>query len=286
MTAARKSPAVAWTESPRREGLGLKALVKNGLGWLVSTPPLNALLLRRTGVVVAFHRVQDGADPIGLSIGREMFERQCRFFQRHFRVIPLGEFVGRLVRGESLDRHLAITFDDGYRDNFENAMPILSRLSLPAAFFVVSGWIGTDAWPWWDRDQRVRHRWMTWDHVRELADRGFEIGAHTRTHADLGVTAGTAARDEIFGAKADLESRLARPVDLFAYPYGRKNNMTGDNRALVKAAGFRCCCSSVGGLTPTGADPFHMHRFAVSPWYGSPQQVGLELVRERLAAAC
>jgi peptidoglycan/xylan/chitin deacetylase (PgdA/CDA1 family) len=253
---------------------------KTALGHLMFAARLDALLLRGAAVVVAFHRVHDGQDPSGLSLSRDMFERHCRFFKRHFQVVPLGDLITRLERGDRIDRHLAITFDDGYRDNFVNARPVLEALSLPATFFVVSQWIGSDAWPWWDREQGVRHPWMTWDEVRQLSASGFDIGAHTRTHPDLGRIEGPAAGGEILGARTEIERQLGKRVDLFAYPYGGAANMVESNRALVKAAGFRCCCSCYGGLTVRGADPFNLQRVAVSRWYNSPHQFGAELVRE------
>jgi peptidoglycan/xylan/chitin deacetylase (PgdA/CDA1 family) len=257
---------------------------KAAVGHLMFASHFDAVLLGRTGTVVAFHRVHDGDDPTGLSIGRAMFERHCRFFKRHFRVIELAEMVNRLERGESLNRHLAITFDDGYRDNFENARPILEMLSLPATFFVVSQWIGSRVQPWWDRDHGVVHPWMTWDQVRALSRRGFHIGAHTRTHADLGAVSGAAAIEEIVGGRVELERQLGMPVTLFAYPYGGPQHLADANRALVKAAGFRCCCSCYGGIVRRRSDPFRIHRVAISPWYASPHQFGLELVREMSAA--
>ncbi len=258
----------------------MKSQTKSALGFLAYATGLDALMLRRSGVVVAFHRVQDGEDGNGLSVRRDAFERHCRFFKRHFDVVPLRDLVSRLEEGGRVDRMLAITFDDGYRDNFVNARPVLEALSLPATFFVVSQWIGTDTWPWWDRAQGVRYPWMTWDQVRVLNERGFDIGAHTRTHADLGRIDATAAREEIFGARREIERQLGRRIELFAYPYGRPENLTEANRALVRAAGFRCCCSCYGGLTPRGADPFRLQRVAVSPWYETSQQLGVELFRE------
>jgi len=199
--------------------------------------------------------------------------------------VPLVALVDRLERGAPLNRHLAITFDDGYRDNFENARPILERLELPATFFIVSRWMETDTWPWWDREQGVRHPWMTWDQVAELSWRGFDIGAHTCTHPDLGSISGPVARQEIAGAREEIERRIGKRVDLFAYPYGGPRHMSADNLAIVKAAGYRCCCSCHGGLAPAGADPFHLHRIAISPEFGSPHQFGLELVRASVARA-
>jgi len=116
--------------------------------------------------------------------------------------------------------------------------------------------------------------------VRVLNERGFDIGAHTRTHADLGRVFGPDARHEIAGARHDIEQRIGRRVDLFAYPYGRLDNISDANRALVKAAGFRCCCSCYGGVTRGTADPFRLQRVAVTPWYHSPHHFGAALLRE------
>jgi peptidoglycan/xylan/chitin deacetylase (PgdA/CDA1 family) len=258
----------------------VKQPIKTMLGQLVFGSRLNGMLLGETGVVVAFHRVNAGADASGLSMDPDTFERYCCFFRRHFRVISLRTFVDRLERREPVRGLLAITFDDGYRDNFERATPILEQYGLPATFFVVSQWMGSSVVPAWDSDYGVRHAWMTWDDVRSLRRRGFDIGAHTRTHVDLGLVNGASAREEIEGGRRELEAALGEPVDLFTYPFGGARHMTDSNRALVKAAGFRCCCSCYGGVAPRDTDPFHLRRMVVSPWYRSPQQFGLDVVRE------
>jgi peptidoglycan/xylan/chitin deacetylase (PgdA/CDA1 family) len=253
--------------------------IKAMIGHAAFASRLNGLLLRNAAVVVAFHRVADAPDARGLSIDRATFERYCRFFRRHFHVLPLRDLVGKLERRERLYRHLAITFDDGYRDNFDPAARVLERLGLPATFFVVSQWIGSDVVPWWDREHNACHPWMTWDQVRSLRRRGFDIGAHTRTHADLGRIDVESARDEILGGRLELERQLGEPVDLFAYPYGGRDHLADANRDLVKAAGFRCCCSCYGGVTRAGADPFRLPRVPVSSWYVSPHQFGFELLQ-------
>ena len=227
----------------------MKRSIKTLLGEVMFTSRLDSILLADVAVVVAFHRIDEAPDSDSLTVGREMFERYCRFFKRHFHVVPLRDLVYRLEHGDSIERHLAITFDDGYRDNFEHAAPVLAALSLPATFFIVSKWMGGHVVPWWDREQGMRYPWMTWDQVRTLHRSGFDIGAHTRTHVDLGVVAGEAAYDEIAGSRFDLEDQLGAPVDLFAYPYGRQRNLADRNLEIVKASGFCCCCSCEGGLT-------------------------------------
>jgi peptidoglycan/xylan/chitin deacetylase (PgdA/CDA1 family) len=255
----------------------MKRPAKALLGQLLFATGLHAVRLQHAAAIVAFHRVHDAPDSRGLSISAAMFERYCEFFSRHFTVIPLRSLVERLERGLPFNRHLAITFDDGYRDNFETAAPVLEKWSLPATFFLVSQWVGSEVVPWWDRDDAVSHPWMTWDDARDLSRRGFDIGSHTRTHADLGAVTGAVAREEICRGRHELEDGLARPVDLFAYPYGARRNMALEHLPLVKAAGFRCCCSCFGGLTTAGADPFLLHRVAITPWFGSPEQFGFEL---------
>jgi peptidoglycan/xylan/chitin deacetylase (PgdA/CDA1 family) len=255
--------------------------VKHLLGSGLFASNLAGFLLRKVAVVVAFHRVndRDESDPIGLSL--ESFERHCRFIRRYFTVVLLRDLVGRLQRGLPIDRHLAITFDDGYRDNYENARPILERLQLPATFFIVTDWVGTETVPPWDRQRNVRHPWMGWDEVCDLHARGFEIGAHTRTHPDLGRASQADAYEEVAGARRVLETRLGSPVRSFAYPYGGPEHMNEPNRALVRAAGYECCCSDFGGINPAGTDPFHLRRVPITRWYASPFHFGFDVALRR-----
>jgi len=263
----------------------MKRFVTRILGQGMLTSGFDALLLRNEAIVVAFHRVGDWPGPDGLTVNVRMFERFCTFFKKYFNVVALGALVDKLERGVELHRELVITFDDGYRDNFENAAPVLERLSLPATFFVVSGWMETDVVPSWDEQRGCRYPWMTWDQVRSLHRRGFEIGGHTRTHVDLGRASEHDAHEEIVGARRELEARLSAPVNLFSYPFGRPQNLASPIRDLVRAAGFRCCCSCFGGVVAAGSDPFHLSRVPISTWYESPQQLVLEVALGRSVLA-
>ena len=262
-----------------------KRRIAGGLGRVLYGSGLHAGFLRHRAVVAVFHRIDDRYPDDPITISEQSFLRYCRFFARHFEVVPFGDLVAKLEQRRSLGGQLAITFDDGYRDNYHTAAPILERLGLPACFFVTTGFIGSSQVPWWDEKAGIRSEWMTWEEVRDLQARGFEIGAHTVTHADLGVVKGDAARQEIEGSKAALEAQLGRPVTLFAYPFGREGQMSETNRALVRDAGFRCCPSAFGGLVRTGDDPYRFKRAPVSGWYGSPAHFGLEVVRARAGVA-
>lgn len=254
--------------------------IKSRLGDWLAASGLHRTLLGDRGVVVAFHRVSDlYRDPLTCSV--EMFERFCEFFRRHFTVVPLSETVRRLERGEPLAGTLAVSFDDGYRDNFEFAAPVLSSLGLPATFFVVSDFLGTSTIAPWDRALTPAPAWMTWNEARQLHDAGFTIGAHTRTHANLGEVFGARAEWEISGSKDEIEARLGTAVELFAYPFGRTEHLSEGNRELVRRAGFRCCASCFGGSNARGADSFRVRRVPISTWFVSPGQFACEVALRR-----
>ena len=256
---------------------GARQRAKSVAGRALTALGLHHRMLGDRGVVVAFHRVTD-AYRDGLTCSVKDFECFCRFFRRHFTVIPLPEMVTRLERRQSLSRTLAITFDDGYRDNYDFAAPVLRSLGLPATFFVVSGFIESNTIGWWDRDCIPPPAWMTWEQVCQLHADGFDIGAHTRTHANLGEVTGAEAEWEIVGARRELENRLGAPVDLFAYPYGRRENITESTTSIVRKSGFRCCASCYGGTNPRGGDAFRLRRIPITPWFSTPEQFALEAV--------
>lgn len=261
--------------------MSLGRTVAGGLGALAYGGGLHRLLLREQAVVAVFHRVDDRypGDPITTSVS--LFTELCEFFARYFSVVPFGQLVAMVREGRPLGGHLAITFDDGYRDNHRTAAPILARRGLPACFLVTTGFIGSREIPWWDARAGIASEWMSWDQVRELHAQGFEIGAHTVSHADLGQVEGDAARAEIVGSKAALENQLGSPVSLFAYPFGREQALTEANRTLVREAGFVCCASAFGGTVCAGDDPYRLRRMPVSEWHLSAGQFGLEALRSR-----
>jgi peptidoglycan/xylan/chitin deacetylase (PgdA/CDA1 family) len=254
--------------------------VKSIAGRSLTALGLHRRLLGDRGVVVAFHRVTDAYQD-SLTCSVKDFESFCAFFRQYFTVIPLAEMVERLERSQPLSGTLAVTFDDGYRDNYEFAAPVLRAFALPATFFVVSDFIESDTVALWDRECVPPPPWMSWEEVRGLHDHGFEIGGHTRTHANLGEVAGTQAEWEITSCRRELETRLGTTVRLFAYPYGRAEHMTDANRELVRQAGFRCCASCYGGTNPRGGDSFRLRRIPISSWFSTPSQLAFEMALRR-----
>lgn len=259
----------------------IKATFKAFAGSLLVRSGIFPRTLGERGVVLAFHRVTDAYND-SLTVGTGTFREVCEFAKEHFTVVPLKEIVTRLERGRSVANMLAITFDDGYEDNFTNAAPILEELGLPATIFVVSQFIESNTVAWWDSSLRSRKpTWMTWAQVETLAKRGVDIGGYTMTHIDLGKVTPGVAIAELAGCREVLQHRLGKPIELFAYPYGGVTNLTEANRQLVRQAGFRCCLSCNGGTVRLGDDPFRLARVPISSWFKTPEQFALEVALGR-----
>ncbi|HEV8448913.1 MAG TPA: polysaccharide deacetylase family protein [Gemmatimonadaceae bacterium] len=253
--------------------------LKAALGFLIFQLGLHRIMLRRKAIVVLFHRVDDRYASDAISCSVEKFERFCTFFCRYFTVVPLGTLVEKVQRGEDVSGHLVVTFDDGYLDNHQIAAPLLKRRQVPACFFIATDFVESDRVPWWDREAGIQSEWMSWDQVRDLAAQGFELGAHTCNHVDLGVVNGEEARREITDSGTRLAKEVGVDVGLFSYPYGRRNQITDANRQLVRDAGYDCCMSAYGGNVTPDSNPYDLRRIPISQWYVSAYQFGFEALR-------
>lgn len=249
---------------------------KGVLGWMLFRSGLYRRWIHRCGVVVLFHRIDDGIGDNPITVTTAHFEAFLKFFAEYFDIVPFGEFVDRLHGGRPVGGLLAITFDDGYRDNHRIAAPLLQQFSLPACFFVTTGFIETSHIPPWDEDCGIESEWMTWDEVRELHEMGFEIGAHTCHHVDLGQTHGEDALREIQGSVWRLERELDESISLFSYPFGRSDQITEANREIIRNLGLRCAPSAFGGQVADGDSPYAFRRQPISTWHLNPWQFGFE----------
>lgn len=257
-----------------------KKMLKSLAGDLISRSGLLSPMLGEKAVILGFHRVNDDhVDELTYSV--EAFSRLCHFVKKRFEVVPLCEIVTRLEEGCSIKGLLAITFDDGYEDNYIHAAPILEKLGLPATFFVVSSFIETEHLAWWDASLDPKPTWMSWEQVQDLVDRGFSIGAHTVSHVDLGKVRGEEALREIALCREQLSERLGCTVDTFAYPYGQQDNLLEENRKLIAQSGYRCCVSCYGGTVPPNEDLYRIQRVPISNWFASAEQFALEVALGR-----
>jgi peptidoglycan/xylan/chitin deacetylase (PgdA/CDA1 family) len=215
--------------------------------------------------IIAFHRVND-YDENSLTTSTTMFEQMMYEIRTHYTPVSLETLVNEIKNGKGFrPKSVAITFDDGYEDDFLNALPILRKYHIPATFFITSGYVNSNRIFPWDEGSPVRHPIMSWDQVRELSGLGFEIGAHTINHVDLGKVAVELAREEIGGSKARIEREIGKTIKAFAVPFGYKGSISKEIIEIVRETGFECCCSAHGGKVTRDSDLFDLHRVSMYP---------------------
>jgi peptidoglycan/xylan/chitin deacetylase (PgdA/CDA1 family)/folate-dependent phosphoribosylglycinamide formyltransferase PurN len=215
---------------------------------------------RQRIVVLLYHRVSDELRD-SLTVGIEQFDRQMEWLRRHHVVASIADIVHGNVPRNTARPVIAVTFDDGYLDNYEQAVPILLRHQVPAAFFVSTGMIGTTGgFPHDLKRLGKALPTMTWDQLRKMRDLGFVIGSHTVTHIDCGGTGLDAVRRELVESHDALKRNLGLEEVFFAYPFGGRGNMTPAVLQMVKELGYAACLSAYGGFIGGPIDPYDIER--------------------------
>lgn len=238
----------------------------------VSTTPyrkFRALNMARNGsmpvIILFYHRVADD-HPNDWTMSRVEFERQIDWFQEQFDIVDLEECQRRIASENNTRPTLSITFDDGYAENCEFALPLLIERRIPATYFVTT-YHTTHQKPF-GHDVKINCPLPvnTIPSLLALDMAGIEIGAHSRTHADIGgITDQRQLADEVIAASIEMESLIGRRIRYFAFPFGQKPNLNRDAFAMLKEAGFLGVCSAYGGWNDVGADPFHLQRIHGDP---------------------
>jgi peptidoglycan/xylan/chitin deacetylase (PgdA/CDA1 family) len=214
-------------------------------------------------VVLAWHRIADDA-ATSWTCSFAHFERQIAWLAPRFDLVSLAE-AQRRVREGNRRPTVAITFDDGYAENLERALPLLLREKLPFTYFVTTRNV-TLGVPF-DHDVAAGHRFPVNSiaELRDLARAGADIGAHTRTHADLGIVEEEGVlRDEIVDAGRELAGAVGAPVRWFAFAFGLHRHMSAAGFRVAREGGYDGVCSAYGGYNFPGDDPFHLQRIPVT----------------------
>jgi peptidoglycan/xylan/chitin deacetylase (PgdA/CDA1 family) len=210
-----------------------------------------------------------------------VFDDQIKNFE--FLILELkkiGEFVDtdtciKMVLGNrKIDKpYFHLSFDDGFRNNFTNALPILIKHKVPAIFFVPSTLIEAN---WSDTYNYCLKKtgyssvieMLRWSDLREMLKQGYDIGSHTKTHSRFSDISNNKSlmNDEIMGSKQELEANLDYECKYISWPYGRIIDVDGESLRNVKSAGYTACFSACRGTVLSGVTDIFMiprHHFEV-----------------------
>jgi len=209
--------------------------------------------------VLLYHHVGPSvpdARHASLSVSLKDFDRQMLWLKRNgYTGIRVMDLLASRQHGIPLAaKPVLLTFDDGYADFPDYALPVLQRYGFGAVVFIITRRMG------------AKNSWdgallMSSGQIRECSARGIEFGAHTRTHPDLTTLSGAELREEIAGSAEDLSAVLGNRVASFAYPFGFWNE---EARASVREA-FDVAFTCEQGMNELDSDPYRIRRTMVQP---------------------
>ncbi|MCX6715034.1 MAG: polysaccharide deacetylase family protein [Candidatus Uhrbacteria bacterium] len=221
-------------------------------------------------LILTYHSV--GVHPVArpdLTIHPAVFEKQLAYLQKHYHSISLDVLAQAITEGfhvlpkKNGRRFVAISFDDGYEDNYTVAFPLLVRYQIPATFNITTGFIEhTRAMSAECQDAMFPEQsTMSWKQIEEMAQNPLcHFGAHTVTHPRMSQVDLEQARQEMMESKSALEKRLHRPIHTFAFPFGSKKDFNEGLVELAKQSGFTCVLSTVPGMNTVQSSRSYLKR--------------------------
>jgi peptidoglycan/xylan/chitin deacetylase (PgdA/CDA1 family) len=268
-------------------------------------------LLRHVGawsglLVLNYHRI---GDPASTRLDRDLFSATPQDFAAQVEFLaarcePIGLAAVPAALRARRGRRVLVTFDDGYRDNYEVAFPILRRHGVPATFFLATGFLDRPRLSWWDElawlgagagasarfkaragadaeafvaaeAERLRRPrpgreiagdvWMTWEMARAMRAEGMSFGGHSVDHPILARLPVERQREEVRGCAERLRDELGVGLQAFSYPVGSPDSYDETTKAIVRDEGCDLAFAFAGGYGRAGrTDPLAVPRMSVS----------------------
>lgn len=288
--------------------------------------------------VLMYHGVDDwqtdfiSDDPASV-ISVKNFEKQIKYLSKSYNVISIRDLITYMKKKTPFQSNsVVITFDDGLKNNFDNAFPILQKYNAKATIFLMTDYIDTLKIHWSNKfyyfinkaglgkfvkefkeefstysnsiekigrkniteyvvfilkykvDDNIRKKfiqdlyhkfgikinkdeikdlYLSWKEIRKMADAGISFGSHTSTHPVLSILDYRKAEKEIAGSKKDIEARLNKKINLFAYPYGNESSFSSDTKKILNSYNILCAVSTVEGLNNLNSDLYELKRISI-----------------------
>jgi peptidoglycan/xylan/chitin deacetylase (PgdA/CDA1 family) len=211
--------------------------------------------------VLLYHRITNKDSQIGkhkIYVWEKDFIKQMEYLASNgYQTITFED----LEKNPEMDlgRKVMLTFDDGYRDNYELMFPVLKKHGFKAVIYLVTKIDHND---WGVKEGEPRVEMMNAQQVKEMSEYGVEMGGHTRYHVDLLKCDPEKRMDEIKGSRLDIEKMLDKKVISFAYPFGGINE---EIKKQTEEAGYLYAVSTNTGPKEFGKDKFQIRRIEVTP---------------------
>lgn len=221
----------------------------------------------KTAVILTYHRIDDVLnDPHLLCVTPQNFEKHLQFLKANYEVVSLSELHSRLEKKQLTGREAAITLDDGYLDNYTNALPLLEKYNLPATIFITTGFLGEKANLDWDHEYRSEDKasFLNEDQIKKMSvHKLITVGAHTHRHNRLSGLDYQKQLDEINISKEILQNITGSQINYFAYPFGGIFDFNKDTTKVLKSVNLRCAYTTVPALLTYNSDKYRLPRINI-----------------------
>lgn len=217
--------------------------------------------------ILEYHEIVNGEPQEIHAVKAAQFNAQMAWLHENdYRVIRLSDYVRWSRQGhfpEDLTRKkeslIALTFDDGYQDNYDTALPILQKVGFPATIFLATGLIGKSSA--WREAELGQTAMLTWEQILEMNSLNIEFGSHTVSHADLTQLDSGRVEQELRLSREEIEIRLGQVVTLFSYPFSRSNSLV---KRAVQQAGYQAACTyRPFYVNKAGRDLYNLQRIGI-----------------------
>jgi peptidoglycan/xylan/chitin deacetylase (PgdA/CDA1 family) len=218
--------------------------------------------------IVMYHSISDGSPG---SLQLEKFLEQLGVIREYYTPIRLEQLLALLdgrARASDFGARppVVLTFDDGFKDNYDVVLPLLERYGFPAVIFVPTDYLGRENF-WEQHHYNIpRREIVTAEQLADMHRRGLALGGHTCSHPHLSELPSEAAEREIATGRAVIEELIGEPVRTFAYPFGQVIDWTPETAAIVERLGFVCACSTVWGTVHRPEERYWLGRIAPEPF--------------------
>ena len=216
--------------------------------------------------VIMYHRIikeNDVKGVHGIYVSEDVFDKQMKYLKDNgyqtitFEDIKNGEWRNRFNKG---NKWIMLTFDDGYKDNYEVAFPILKKYGFKSTIYL----LGEVKYNKWDVDnpKNPEEKFILMDdkEILEMQEYGIEFGGHTLTHPMLAKLDLEDAKREITESRKILNKKLGKEMNCFAYPYG---NLNEEVKKIVKEVGYKFAVATDSGDISYSKDLFQIRRIAI-----------------------
>lgn len=208
---------------------------------------IRKIFLKNSLSILMYHKIDETNEFYTLKIDELRWQMQY-LKDNNYKIISLNSLIEKIKNNEKIDyKTIVITFDDGHRDNFINAYPILIQYNYPATIFLSTGLLGDN-------------KMLSWDEIKQMYNNGIDFEPHTQNHVRLTQLNDDQIKEEILKSKQDIEHNLNKKCLSFAYPWGSFNK---NIIKILKELGFNSAVTVKYGFANKNSNLYELPRNSI-----------------------